>query len=231
MKPLSKNGAPKATNVSTRRTIRRRRRTNQSTAKRTTRTCIPEDPQQLDSIRPNRRLARAASNRARRHLAASDFIDIPADERRSVICDGESICYDDVTGAFKANRIERAVSWFQAIGHDTKAVVPEYLQQKVSDGYHLDNLYNQGKLIRVQSDYGTAQVNAPLERQLLNKAVEDNAAVVSEREFQSVWNESHEFRTIISERVVGFCFFKEEIFIPADPYGRAGPWLNVILKK
>lgn len=226
MKTLLKRSASQPGKIAARRTIRRRRR---NTSQRRVRNRIfPE--QHLDNVRPNRRLVQAASNRARQ-LVYLPLVNIPVDHRRSVICDGESIAYDDVSRTFKARRIERAVAWFENLGHSTVAVVPSYIDQIVADGHYLESLYNQGKLIRMESDRGTAEQNVSLERQILSKALVDNAAIISEREFEVVYRENVEFRTIVEDRVVGFCFFKEEIFIPVDPYGRAGPWLVVILQK
>lgn len=204
---------------------RRRHRNNRINRNRV----IPDEPEQLASTRPNQRVVRAAGRRARRIVA--DQNDIPPDQRRSVICDGESLAYDEVLQKFFVVRVHNALNWFEGIGHRAVAVVPSYLAQKADDAFYIDNLANSGKLITFECGSGTAEQNPTLERQMLDKAVEEEAAVVSEREFRSVYYEKAGYRTIIDGRVIGFCTFKNEIFIPVDPYGRAGPLLNAILRK
>lgn len=227
MKTRQNSEQPALRRISVRSSIRRRR--SPKTRRTTSSRAIPDDPVQLGSIRPNRQLIQAAARRARRRVV--DQNDIPAERRRSIICDGESVAYDDISETYQAGRIEKAVNFFENLGHSTMVVVPQYLQDKAANAYFLDNLANQGKLIRYDCDSGTAILNMSLERQLLTKAVDDDAAVISEREFEIAYYDKTEYQTVIDQRVIGFCFFKEEIFIPVDPYGRYGPLLNDILRK
>ncbi|XP_039441049.1 uncharacterized protein LOC120421834 [Culex pipiens pallens] len=184
----------------------------------------------LRTVRPNSRLVQVAARRARRRPIQQDQ-DIPADRRRPVLCDGESLAYDEVSGRFDAARVEAGVRWFEAAGHRAAAVVPRDLWGKVENSYGLENLQNEGKLVVVDCSGGSAEENEQLERELLEKAVGEEAVVISEREFRQVyWNYAN-VRPVVEGRVVGFCFFKGAIFIPVDPYGRNRPFLSSILSK
>ncbi|XP_055622003.1 probable ribonuclease ZC3H12D [Toxorhynchites rutilus septentrionalis] len=184
---------------------------------------------QLNPVASNRRLVQAVDQRNRRRITDQN---IPIDQRRPVICDGESIAYDAITQQFDAKRVQTAVDWFQNAGHQTTAFIPKYLRGKASNAYAFDNLYNNGKMIEVDcSTPGTAEMNVQLEAQMLQKAVQDDAAVLSEREFRQSYHENSSFHPVIEQRVIGFCFFKSAIFIPTDPYGRRGANLIQILRK
>lgn len=148
-----------------------------------------------------------------------------------MLCDGESLAYDEVSGRFDAARVEAGVRWFEAAGHRSAAVVPRDLWGKVENSYGLENLQNEGKLVVVDCSGGSAEENEQLERELLEKAVGEEAVVISEREFRRVYSNYANVRPVVEGRVVGFCFFKGAIFIPVDPYGRNRPFLNSILSK
>ncbi|KAL9702687.1 hypothetical protein quinque_006205 [Culex quinquefasciatus] len=197
--------------------IRRQRRQN-----RHIRTTIPrsnhaqalphQNPTVLRTVRPNSRLVQVAAARPR---PIQQDQDIPADRRRPVLCDGESLAYDEVSGRFDAARVEAGVRWFEAAGHRSAAVVPRDLWGKVENSYGLENLQNEGKLVVVDCSGGSAEENEQLERELLEKAVGEEAVVISEREFRQVyWN-----------------YANGAIFIPVDPYGRNRPFLSSILSK
>uniref|UniRef100_A0A1Q3G017 Putative zc3h12a-like ribonuclease nyn domain protein n=1 Tax=Culex tarsalis TaxID=7177 RepID=A0A1Q3G017_CULTA len=186
-----------------------------------------QNPAQLRTVRPNSQLILVAAGRARRSIQQDH--DIPPERRRPVLCDGESLAYDEVSGRFDAARVEAGVRWFEAIGHRTVAVVPRDLRGKATNAYALDNLQNEGRLVVVECSGGSPEENQELEKVLLERAVGEEGVVISEREFRQVYSNYPDVRSVVVGRVVGFCFFKGAIFIPVDPYGRNRPDLKAIL--
>uniref|UniRef100_A0A182MY17 RNase_Zc3h12a domain-containing protein n=1 Tax=Anopheles dirus TaxID=7168 RepID=A0A182MY17_9DIPT len=158
-------------------------------------------------------------------LAITD-LDIPPENRRLVICDGENICYNDITDEYLSERLRAAVEWFQEQGFQVLMLCPDYLPDKLI-GY--DHRFIEIEYVSGIPDRDTNHSrNEAFEAILLRRAHQNQAAVVSERSFANTY---HQARDVVLERVIGFTFFKSSIFIPVDPYGRAGPWLRVILRK
>uniref|UniRef100_A0A182KFR2 RNase_Zc3h12a domain-containing protein n=1 Tax=Anopheles christyi TaxID=43041 RepID=A0A182KFR2_9DIPT len=177
---------------------------------------------------------RATSLQIRRSVPSSPFhhtrvaitdLDIPVDSRRLVLIDGENVAYNDITDEYIANRMYQAYQWFVANGHRAVVLCPEYLSRKLSG----QTPYMQIEVItNIEDGHQNHSTNVPFERTVLQRADEDEAAIVSERSFSSSYGE---YLDIVKNRVIGFSFFRESIFIPVDPYGRAGPWLREILRK
>lgn len=67
------------------------------------------------------------------------------------------------------------------------------------------------------------------DRFILNIAQEFDAAVVSNDNYRDLLQESPNFAFIISNRVIGYTWVMDKLFIPEDPYGKMGPHLNDIL--
>ena len=186
-----------------------------------------QNPAQLRTVRSNSQLIQVAARWARRSIQQDQ--DIPPERRRPVLCDGESLAYDEVSGRFDAARIEAGVRWFENAGHRSIAVVPRDLRDKATNGYAFDNLQNEGRLVVVDCSGGSAEENEQLEKELLERATREGGVVISEREFRQVYRNYPNVQSVVENRVVGFCFFKGAIFIPVDPYGRYRPFLNSIL--
>ncbi|XP_035899166.1 endoribonuclease ZC3H12A-like [Anopheles stephensi] len=182
--------------------------------------------QRLKAIK-KRKLSRRAghpSSSTMTRLAVTD-LDIPLEDRRMVLCDGENLAYNDITGTYDPHRIYEAVRWFRENGHRALVVVPDYLPRKLSG--QLPDVDTEMVSGCYESDHNHAQ-NHHLEEALLRKANDTEAAVVSERRFEATY---HDYPDVVLSRVIGYTFFRDSIFIPVDPYGRAGPWLRSILQK
>uniref|UniRef100_A0A182QDA3 RNase NYN domain-containing protein n=1 Tax=Anopheles farauti TaxID=69004 RepID=A0A182QDA3_9DIPT len=184
----------------------------------------PHNRPKRSQIRPGGSGSSSRSTVPTTRLAVTD-LDIPPENRRLVICDGENICYNDITDQYLAVRLYEAVNWFLQQGFRVLMLCPDYLPRKLIGTEH-----QQVKIEYVPGiPDGTSKhsYNEALERILLRRANEEQAAIVSERQFQYTYNEAQE---VVQTRVIGYTFFKSSIFIPVDPYGRAGPWLRVILR-
>ncbi|XP_055590982.1 protein KHNYN-like [Uranotaenia lowii] len=159
-------------------------------------------------------------------------LDIPAEQRRTVVCDGENLAYNPVFKSFDASRISAAVSYFERLGHRTVVLIPMEMLDRLKSTNVLNSLYNENKLKLMESRMAeTGEENTALEIELLRYAIQENAAIISERDFPNSCNADGSFMPVLRNRVIGYCFFKSTIFIPDDPYGRSGPWLNDILRK
>ncbi|XP_061509084.1 protein KHNYN-like [Anopheles gambiae] len=157
--------------------------------------------------------------------AAITDLDIPLDSRRPVLIDGENVAYNDISSEYVANRIYQAYQWFAANGHRALVLCPDYLLAKLSG----QTPHMPIELITdIPDERENHATNVAFELTLLQRAADEQAAIVSERSFASSY---HSHIDVVQNRVVGFTFFRESIFIPVDPYGRAGPWLREILRK
>lgn len=67
------------------------------------------------------------------------------------------------------------------------------------------------------------------DRFILNIAKEFDAAVLSNDNYRDLLAESTDFAFVISNRVIGYTWVMDKLFIPDDPYGKIGPNLNQIL--
>jgi hypothetical protein len=145
--------------------------------------------------------------------------------RRGVIIDGENVAYNEIRRTFGEgpSRIQRCLEWFQRQGCEAKIAVPSSLLKTI-------NLDNRGVLVH---ECGTQNPNEnpQIEANICQQALEEDLAIVSERTFQNMHLNNRQFQPLIENRVIGYTFFKDQIFIPSDPYGRYGPLLNNILNK
>uniref|UniRef100_A0A182PVD2 RNase_Zc3h12a domain-containing protein n=1 Tax=Anopheles epiroticus TaxID=199890 RepID=A0A182PVD2_9DIPT len=157
-------------------------------------------------------------------LAITD-LDIPLESRRLVLIDGENVAYDDIADVYRANRIYQAYQWFVAKGHRVLVLCPHYLTQKLMGETPNMNIEFITDIPDYPSNHSSNQL---FEETLLQRAFDEEAAILSERRFEQSYSLHLE---IVQNRVIGYTFFWESIFIPVDPYGRAGPWLHVILHK
>uniref|UniRef100_A0A182FU19 RNase_Zc3h12a domain-containing protein n=1 Tax=Anopheles albimanus TaxID=7167 RepID=A0A182FU19_ANOAL len=156
-------------------------------------------------------------------------INLPTEQRRPIVLDAASVSYNDITERYSGWRVLAAINWAQEIGHRVTVLAPNNMLVKEPEERGIfANIEAQGILewLAVPETSNSYSENPDLENHLLARARELDAAIVSERSFSGA---SSEFHREILQRVIGFCFFRQEIFIPVDPYGRSGPKLREIL--
>lgn len=66
---------------------------------------------------------------------------------------------------------------------------------------------------------------------MLGLAQRFNGVVVSNDNFRDLINTNADWRNIIENRVIPFCYFKDYFILPRDPYGPSGPSLDSLLNK
>lgn len=64
---------------------------------------------------------------------------------------------------------------------------------------------------------------------ILGLALRFNAVVVSNDNYRDLINTNADWRQIIENRVIPFCYFKDIFLLPRDPYGAGRPSLDSLL--
>ncbi|XP_037903749.1 NEDD4-binding protein 1 [Hermetia illucens] len=155
--------------------------------------------------------------------------------KRMVIIDGSNVAYaHSCNKFFSVKGIDIALQYFERIGHEAKAVVPQHRLRKfaASDPQLLAALHRQGKIVLTPCKNLPGKSTASYDdRFILQLAVEFDAAVVSNDNFNDLINESPAFKKVIESRVIGYTWCKDMFMLPKDPYGRSGPNLATILNR
>lgn len=113
-----------------------------------------------------------------------------------------------------------------------QAVVPQFRMKKSqTDNQNIMmNLEQKHLLIKTPSKDLCGQFAASYDdRFILNIAKEFDAAIVSNDQYRDLILENDDFRFLIYNRVIGYTWVADKIFIPDDPYGKVGPHLQEIL--
>lgn len=121
---------------------------------------------------------------------------------------------------------------FLSKGFDAKAVVPQFRMKRTQTDNHCKMLELEQKKLLIKTpakDLAGKFAASYDDRFILNIAKEFDAAVVSNDHFRDLLTESEDFAFVISNRVIGYTWVMDKLFIPEDPYGRIGPSLNDIL--
>lgn len=66
-------------------------------------------------------------------------------------------------------------------------------------------------------------------RLIMQVAEKNKGVIISNDNFADLLGQNIQWDTIIGTRVVGFTWFKDQFFLPLDPYGRDGPKIDDIL--
>lgn len=156
-------------------------------------------------------------------------------KKRMVLVDGSNVAYHhSLNKEFSVKGLKICVDYFAKMGHEVKAVVPQYRLQKTksSDPAELESLHRQGKIIFTPcKNLPGKSATSYDDRFTLQLASELDAAVISNDNYRDLINENAAFKKIIENRVIGFTWCNDVFILPKDPYGRMGPSLASILNR
>ena len=156
---------------------------------------------------------------------------VPQSNKKTVIIDGENVSYNEVRRNYDGTRIQRCDEWFQNYGCQVLVAMPNNLLKTIQNISVLNPIQNEGRMLGHECPNNNPWNNTAMEGFILQHALENDCAVISERTFADMHSNNPQFRALIEGGVIGFMFFKDRIFIPSDPYGRYGPLLVNILNK
>lgn len=157
-------------------------------------------------------------------------------EKRMIIIDGSNVAHSHglQNRTYSIKGIELCVKHFENLGFPVKAVVPQMRQKRSrsSDPDALEKMINAGKIIltpckNIPGKWSTCYDD----RFILDSAVLNNGAIISNDNFADLLKEKDTWDKIIGERVVGFSWCDDFFMVPDDPYGKNGPSLQFILHK
>uniref|UniRef100_A0A1B0D9J4 Uncharacterized protein n=1 Tax=Phlebotomus papatasi TaxID=29031 RepID=A0A1B0D9J4_PHLPP len=133
---------------------------------------------------------------------------------------------------FSVEGLKIAIEYFEEKGHEVVAVVPQFRSRKnlSTDPELLRDLNLKGKVIFSPAKNIHGFTLSSYDDLLIMQVAEKNQGVIiSNDNFADLLGQNIQWDTIIGTRVVGFTWFKDQFFLPLDPYGRDGPRIDDIL--
>lgn len=159
------------------------------------------------------------------------------DDRRSkrmVVIDGNNVAYAHTFGqAFSVKGLEICIQYFKKMGHNVKAVVPQFRlkKDKSTDQKKLEELYKAGDVLLAPSKNLPGQRSSSYDDRLIISVAEKfDGVIISNDNFRDLLAESDSWKKIIESRVIGYTWAMDAFFLPDDPYGRHGPKLKDLLE-
>lgn len=154
--------------------------------------------------------------------------------KRMVVIDGNNVAFGHTIGqAFSVKGLEICIQYFKKMGHNVKAVVPQFRLKrgKSTDQKRLEDLYKAGDVLLAPSKNLPGQTSSSYDDRLIISVAETfDAIVISNDNFRDLLTESDSWKKIIETRVVGYTWVMDAFFLPDDPYGRHGPKLKDLLE-
>ncbi|XP_055690673.1 NEDD4-binding protein 1 isoform X2 [Lutzomyia longipalpis] len=153
---------------------------------------------------------------------------------RFIVLDGSNIAFHHsiMKKVFSVEGLKIAIDYFENKGHECVAVVPMFRSKArySTNPNLLKDLNLRGKVIFSPSKNINGFSLSSYDDLLIMQVAEANdGVIVSNDNFADLLGQNIAWDTIIGTRVVGFTWFKDQFFIPLDPYGRDGPKINDIL--
>ncbi|GAB0092150.1 uncharacterized protein DMENIID0001_071230 [Sergentomyia squamirostris] len=155
-------------------------------------------------------------------------------QKRFIVIDGSNVAFHHsvVKKVFSVEGLRIAIEYFEQKGHETVAVVPfNRTKSRMSTNPDLLRELNlKGKVIFSPSKNIKGHILSSYDDRLILQVAEANeGAIISNDNYGDLLGQNSAWDQIIQSRVVGFTWFKNQFFIPSDPYGRDGPKLPDIL--
>ncbi|XP_059615001.1 uncharacterized protein LOC132260712 [Phlebotomus argentipes] len=153
---------------------------------------------------------------------------------RFVVIDGSNVAFHHsvLKKVFSVEGLKIAIEHFEKKGHEVVAVVPLFRVKPrfCTNSKLLNELNLQGKVIFSPSKNIDGHCLSTYDDMLIMQVAEKNrGAVISNDNYADILGRNEAWDCIIRSRVVGFTWFKDQFFLPMDPYGRDGPKINDIL--
>lgn len=154
--------------------------------------------------------------------------------KRMVIIDGNNVAYAHTCGqAFSVKGLDICIQYFKKLGHEVKAVVPQYRlkKEKTTDQKLMEELYKNGDVLLSPSKNLPGQKSSSYDDRLIISVAEKfDGVVISNDNYCDLLAENESWKKIIETRVVGYTWAMDAFFLPDDPYGRHGPKLKDMLE-
>lgn len=135
-------------------------------------------------------------------------------------------------GQFSVRGLEVALEYFLNKGFDAKAVVPQFRMKRTQTDNHVKMLELEKRKLLIKTpakDLCGKFASSYDDRFILNIAKEFDAAVLSNDNYRDLLTESDDWTFLVHNRVIGYTWVADKLFLPSDPYGKIGPSLNDIL--
>lgn len=143
--------------------------------------------------------------------------------------------------SFSCGGIKICVDWFKARGHREITVFVPMWRRELT--HRADALPIQDRDILLQLEAERLLVFTPSrnvggrrmicydDRYILRLAAESDGIVVSNDNYRDLAMENAEYRKVVEERLLMYCFVNDRFMPPDDPLGRNGPSLDLFLKR
>ncbi|XP_037819177.1 putative uncharacterized protein DDB_G0287457 isoform X2 [Lucilia sericata] len=155
--------------------------------------------------------------------------------KRMVIIDGSNVAFKHgLDQAFSVKGLKIAIEYFERMGHEVKAVIPQFRmnKSKSTDPEELERLHKAGKIVQTPCKNLPGLTSTSYDdRFVLQLAFELDAAIVSNDNYRDLLHENPAFKKIIENRVIGYTWCNDIFILPKDPYGKWGPKLHTILNR
>jgi len=154
--------------------------------------------------------------------------------KRMIVVDGSNVALHHRNSKnFSVEGLKICIDYFENLGHEVKVVIPQFRLKlnKSSNQKLLEKLVKQGKVLLTPCKNLPGKLIAASydDRFILQVASMNDAAIISNDNFNDLVQENSAWAEIITSRVVGFMWCNDQFFLPQDPYGRRGPKLDQIL--
>uniref|UniRef100_A0AAQ5XWD5 NEDD4-binding protein 1 n=1 Tax=Amphiprion ocellaris TaxID=80972 RepID=A0AAQ5XWD5_AMPOC len=158
-------------------------------------------------------------------------------ELRHIIIDGSNVAMaHGLHRFFSCRGIALAVETFWRRGHrEITVFVPQWRQKRdrlTTEQHFLNQLEDLRLLSFTPSREVCGQrISSHDDRFLLHLAEKTDGIIVTNDNLRDFVNTSNTWRKIILERLLQFTFVEDHFMIPDDPLGKAGPHLDIFLRK
>ncbi|EAT47331.1 AAEL001562-PA [Aedes aegypti] len=155
-------------------------------------------------------------------------------KKRFVVIDGNNVAFAHTHGqAFSVKGLDICIQYFKKLGHEVKAVVPQFRlkKEKSTDQRLLEELYKKGDILLAPSKNLPGQKSSSYDDRLIISVAEKfDGVIISNDNFRDLMEENDSWKKIIETRVAGYTWVMDAFFLPDDPYGRKGPSLTDMLQ-
>ncbi|XP_050327340.1 NEDD4-binding protein 1 [Bactrocera neohumeralis] len=154
-------------------------------------------------------------------------------QKRLILIDGCNVAFNHALNReFSVKGLKICIDYFEKMGHEVKAVVPQFRMHKCSDSAAMFELHGLGKIVVTPCKNLPGKFTISYDdRFVLQLAAEMDAAIVSNDNYRDLINENAAFKKLIENRVIGFTWCNDLFMVAKDPYGKWGPSLQTILNR
>ncbi|XP_036331183.1 uncharacterized protein LOC118742880 [Rhagoletis pomonella] len=153
--------------------------------------------------------------------------------KRLVLIDGCNVAFNhSLNREFSVKGLKICIEFFEKLGHEVKAVLPQFRMHRCSDSAAMTELRNAGKIVVTPCKNLPGMFSSSYDdRFILQLAAEMDAVIVSNDNYRDLINENRAFKKLIENRVIGFTWCNDLFMVAKDPYGKWGPPLHIILNR